>query len=109
MRIEFFEPPMCCSTGICGPSVDERLVRLQENIETLKSKYEGIEIYRYMISQQPLKFRVNKEVYTIVQEQGRKSLPITAFNRKVISVGEYPTLEELEKLIKESGNEQSED
>lgn len=108
MMIEFFDPPMCCSTGICGPSVDERLVRLQENIETLKKNYEDIEIYRYMISQQPLKFRVNREVYAIVQEQGRKSLPITTFNRKVIKVGEYPSLEELEKLIKESGNEKDE-
>jgi hypothetical protein len=109
MRIEFFEPPMCCSTGICGPSVDERLIRLQENIETLKSKYADLEIYRYMISQQPLKFRVNKEVYAIVQEQGRKALPITAFNRKVIKAGDYPSLEDLEKLIEESRNEKGED
>lgn len=108
MLIELFEPPMCCATGICGPSVDERLVRLQENIQLLKDKYPGIEIYRYQISQQPLKFRVNKEVYSIVQEQGRKALPIAAFNRKVIKVGDYPTLEEMEKLIEESRNDQGE-
>lgn len=108
MIIEFFEPPMCCATGICGPSVDERLIRLQENIQLLKAKYEGLEIYRYQISQQPLKFRVNREVYSIVQEQGRKALPIATFNRKIVKVGDYPSLEEMVKLIEESGNEQSE-
>lgn len=99
MKIEFYEPPMCCSTGICGPSVDERLIRLKENIDTLKNKYEDLEIYRYMISQQPLKFRVNREVYSIVSEQGKKSLPIAAINGKVFKVGDYPSLEEMEKLI----------
>ena len=37
MKIEIFEPTMCCSSGICGPSVDENLVKISENIEILKS------------------------------------------------------------------------
>jgi len=44
MKLEFFEPPMCCSTGICGPSVDETLVKLKENIDYLKKKYNGLGI-----------------------------------------------------------------
>ena len=36
MKIEIFEPTMCCSSGICGPSVDENLVRINEDIELLK-------------------------------------------------------------------------
>lgn len=38
MKIEFFEPPMCCPTGLCGPSPDEKIVKLNENIEILKKK-----------------------------------------------------------------------
>lgn len=97
MKVEFFDPPMCCSTGICGPSVDERLVKVSENIETLKKR--GIEVERYMISQQPLKFRDNQEVYQLVKEKGKEVLPVTAVNGKVIKYGEYPTLEEIEKAL----------
>ena len=27
-KIEIFDPAMCCSTGICGPSVNENLLRV---------------------------------------------------------------------------------
>ena len=80
MRIEFFEPPMCCSTGLCGPTVDETLVRLNEDIGKLKQKFPGIIIERYMITQQPLKFRNNNEVYRLVKVNGRDVLPITTVN-----------------------------
>ncbi|PIW00617.1 MAG: hypothetical protein CO108_11440 [Deltaproteobacteria bacterium CG_4_9_14_3_um_filter_63_12] len=26
MKIEVYDPPMCCSTGICGPSVKPELI-----------------------------------------------------------------------------------
>lgn len=99
MKIEFFEPPMCCSTGLCGPSPDERLVKLGENIEFLKKKYPGITIERYMISQQPLKFKENEEVFNLVKRNGKNILPITTVNEKVIKTHDYATLEEMEAEI----------
>ena len=30
MKLEIFEPSMCCSTGVCGPSPDDELIKLQE-------------------------------------------------------------------------------
>lgn len=101
IKVEFFEPPMCCSTGICGPSVDESLVRISENIQFLKKKYANIEIGRYQISQQPVKFRENPEVYELVKVHSRKVLPITTVNGKVVRTHKYPTLEELEAKIGE--------
>lgn len=99
MKIEFFEPPMCCPTGLCGPSPDEKLIRLSQNIEYLKNRYPGIEIERYMITTHPMKFRENEDIYKLVKDNGRKILPITAYNGDVIKSGEYPTLEEMEKRI----------
>jgi phage shock protein A len=99
IRVEFYEPPMCCPTGVCGPSVDDKLVRVQENVDSLKKKYQDALIERYQISQQPAKFKENEEVYKIVKEQGKTSLPITTVNGKVVKVGEYPTLEEIEARI----------
>lgn len=105
MKIEFFEPPMCCATGVCGPSVDERLVKLCENIELLKGKYENLEIQRYMISQQPLKFKENEAVFKVVKEKGRNVLPITTFNGEIIKIEDYPSLEEMIKVIEGEKNE----
>ncbi|WP_432663120.1 arsenite efflux transporter metallochaperone ArsD [Wukongibacter baidiensis] len=99
MKIEFFEPPMCCPTGVCGPSVDEKLVKLMENIEHLKKKYEDIQIERYMITQQPMKFKENEKVYKLVKDNGKKVLPVTTVNGEVIKANEYPTLEEMEKSL----------
>lgn len=101
MIIEFYDPPMCCSTGLCGPSVDQRLVKLSENIEYLKKKYNNCQIERYMITQQPLKFKENASVFEIVKKEGRSILPITTLDGNIIKVGEYPTLEELEEKINE--------
>jgi hypothetical protein len=99
VKIEFFEPPMCCPTGICGPSVDERLVKLNENIGILKKKYNNIQVERYMITQQPMKFRENEDIYKLIKEKGRKILPITTINGKIFKTEDYPTLEEMEKSI----------
>lgn len=99
MVIEFYEPPMCCSSGCCGPSVDEKLVELNRNIESLRKKYPGIMIYRYMISQQPNVFRANNQVYRTLQDKGRKALPITTINGNIIKTHKYPSLREIEEKI----------
>lgn len=31
--IEIFEPALCCSTGVCGPEVDESLVRFAADVD----------------------------------------------------------------------------
>jgi hypothetical protein len=100
MKIEFYEPPMCCSTGLCGPSVDESLVKLNENIERIKKEHPEVEVARYMITQQPLKFRENEEVYGLVRDIGKSILPITTVDGNVIATQGYPSWEELEKQIR---------
>ncbi len=99
MKIQIYDPPMCCSTGVCGPSVDEKLVKLNENLEHLKKKYPEVIVERYMINQQPLKFRENDSVYNLIKEKGKDVLPITTVNGKVIRHSQYPTLEEIEENL----------
>jgi hypothetical protein len=43
MRIEVYDPAMCCSTGVCGPSVDPQLVRFSADLEWLKSQGVSVE------------------------------------------------------------------
>jgi hypothetical protein len=95
MKVEFFEPPMCCSTGLCGPAPDKTLVQLGQDISKLKEKFPEIVVERYMITQQPLKFRDNEEVYKLVKEKSKEILPITTLNGRVIKTNKYPTLDEI--------------
>ena len=36
-QLDVFDPPMCCSTGICGADVDSDLVRFAADLEWLKN------------------------------------------------------------------------
>lgn len=101
MKIEIYDPAMCCTSGVCGTSIDENLVKINENIEMLEAKYIELQVYRYMISQQPLKFKENKDVYNLIKQNGGEALPITTLNGKVIKYGEYPSLEEMLNAIDE--------
>lgn len=95
MEVIIYDPSMCCSTGLCGPSVDEKLVKINEDIQTLKEKFPGIEINRYMISTQPLKFARNRKVLGLVKSEGSSILPITTVNGEIIKTKEYPSYEEM--------------
>ncbi|NBG87182.1 arsenite efflux transporter metallochaperone ArsD [Isachenkonia alkalipeptolytica] len=99
MKIQVYDPPMCCSTGICGPSVDDKLVRFNENLKKIENKHPDTAVERYMITQQPLKFRENQEVFKLVKEKGREILPITTVNDKIIKYGDYPDIEEIENAL----------
>lgn len=35
-QIEIFDPALCFPTGVCGPSVDSKLVQAAADIEALK-------------------------------------------------------------------------
>ena len=36
--IEIFDPPMCCPTGLCGPTLDQTLLDVSEMILALQSE-----------------------------------------------------------------------
>jgi hypothetical protein len=99
MKLEFFEKSMCCSSGVCGPSVDDSLVRVQENIEYLKNKYSDLEVKRYQPQTHGMAFMTAREVQKLVKAEKMKVLPIVTVNGVIIKKGEYPTLEEIEKAL----------
>jgi len=97
LKIEIFDPPMCCPTGICGPTVDQALINLNEMIASLQK--EGIQIDRYQMTSNPHAFLNNPEVMKLVQEKQMTALPITVISNKVIKSGAYPTLEEINLFL----------
>ena len=91
--IEFFDPPMCCPTGICGPTIDQALLDLNEMILALQN--ENFLVARYQMTTHPNAFLSNSEVMKLVREQQIAALPITVVQGKVIKTGTYPTLTEI--------------
>lgn len=87
--IEIFDPAMCCSTGVCGPSVDKNLLRIATLIDALKNM--GIEVRRHNLSSEPQAFIHNEKVKHLLQEKGADVLPITLVDGEIAVTGEYPS------------------
>ena len=43
--LQVFDPPMCCSTGACGPNVNPALTQFAADIDWLKSQ--GVRVERF--------------------------------------------------------------
>ncbi len=94
VRIELFDPPMCCPGGMCGPVVDPALLDVSEAIIRLKNEH-GVGVERYLLQQQGRKFMENSEVLALLQEHGTDILPITVVNGRVMKMREFPRYAEL--------------
>lgn len=92
-RLEVFDPPMCCSTGVCGPNVDPKLVRFAADVDWLKSK--GVEVNRTNLAQDPGAFVHNLALKEALNSYGMKCLPLLILDGQIIATGGYPSREEL--------------
>ena len=92
-QIEVFDPPMCCSSGVCGPSVDPNLAAFAADVEWLTAQ--GVTVARYNLSQDPQPFVSNTRVLDLMQREGTACLPIVLVNGEEVGHGAYPRREEL--------------
>ncbi|HWR50390.1 MAG TPA: arsenite efflux transporter metallochaperone ArsD [Bryobacteraceae bacterium] len=95
-KVEVFDPPMCCSTGVCGPNVDPRLVKFASDLHWLANQRVAVE--RYNLAQQPHAFAASEIVRAALQKYGNECLPLILLNGAIISKGCYPTRDELAHL-----------
>lgn len=95
-RVEVFDPPMCCSTGVCGPKVDPALVKFAADLHWLANQRIAVE--RYNLAQQPQAFAANALVKTALHDHGNDCLPLILLDGSIISEGRYPSREELARL-----------
>ncbi len=95
--MQVFDPAMCCSTGVCGPSVDPTLTRFAADLEWLKSK--GVEVERFNLAQQLGAFTANERVKQALHSQGTKSLPMILLDGHVVASGGYPSRADLARFV----------
>lgn len=92
-KVEIFDPAMCCSTGVCGPSIDPELTRVAAALYSLEKK--GFDITRYQLTNNPDKFVENGEVNNALHENGTDALPVILVDGEIVKLGSYPTNDEL--------------
>ena len=91
--IEVYDPAMCCSTGVCGPDVDDEIVDFANDVKWLKTQ--GVEVKRYNLGQEPEQFKMCVPVLTRLQKEGADVLPIILVNGEMVSEGRYPDRKQL--------------
>lgn len=96
-KIEIFDPAMCCSTGVCGPSIDPNLMRIATLVNSLKEN--GFDVSRHGLSDEPQAFITNKTISDLLQAEGADILPITLIDGSVAKTKTYPTNDEVSEWL----------
>jgi hypothetical protein len=93
--IRVFDPAMCCSTGVCGPSVDAELARFAADVDWLRKQ--GVSVERFNLAQQPAAFAETPAVKAAL-ERGTSVLPLVLVDDRIAVEGAYPSREALAAL-----------
>jgi len=95
-KLQVYDPPMCCSTGVCGPNVDPILPRFTADLHWLANQ--GVAVERYNLAQYPQAFAANAAVRSALSAEGNECLPLIVVNGVIVSRARYPLREELARL-----------
>jgi len=100
IKVEIFDPPMCCPTGMCGPTIDPVLIEIHETLCRIKDEYDGLaEVTRHLFGSDTKSFLSNPGVLSLIREKGPDVLPITTINGEIIKSGSYPSYQEIKNLL----------
>lgn len=91
--VKVFDPAMCCSSGVCGPSVDPQLVRFAADLDWLSG--EGVSVERFNLAQQPDAFVAHDQVTEALRERGDEALPLIIVDGRTVIEGAYPSRDQL--------------
>lgn len=104
-RLDIYDPAMCCSTGVCGPTVDPVLVRFAADVKWLQEQ--GAEVQRFNLSQSPAAFVENELVKAALTEKGEAALPFLLVDGQVLASGHYPERDQLSEALGVKSGENS--
>jgi hypothetical protein len=104
--LQIYDPPMCCSTGLCGTEIDPVLVSFAALLTQLSQK--GVKVERYNLGQQPMAFVQNPAVKSLLDKEGLAVLPLIFVDGEVYLKGRYLTETERETLARVVPDERAE-
>jgi len=88
-KLEIYDPPMCCSTGVCGPAVDPKLAQFAADLEWLAQQ--GVSVQRFGLAQQPEAYAANELVRQSLSQSGQACLPLILTDGQIATQGIYPS------------------
>jgi len=91
--LRVYDPPQCCSTGVCGPDPDPALARFAADLKAVEAT--GASVRRFNLAHEPEAFLSEPLVTTVVNTIGTVALPLIVAGGRVASVGRYPSRDEL--------------
>lgn len=94
--LEVFDPAMCCSTGVCGVTVDPVLAQFAADLNWVTEQ--GVTVVRHNLGQEPQAFAANPAVVKEM-ETGMDRLPILVIDGAVASTGLYPSRAQLAQKL----------
>lgn len=92
-KLSVYDPPMCCSSGVCGPDEDDELAQFASTLDWLQKN--GIDVARYNLGHQPGDFASNEMVKGLLDSDGMDCLPLVVVDGEVFRKGGYPSRDEL--------------
>jgi hypothetical protein len=99
-QVELYEGAMCCETGVCGPSIDEQLLAIREDLRWAEAQ--GASVARHNLTSDPDAFVANPKVTGLMQAFGEKALPVLVIDGEIRAHGHYPSRDELASLLADS-------
>ena len=78
--IRVFDPAMCCSSGVCGPSIDPELARFAADVAWLQQQ--GVAVERFNLAQQPGAFAATPPVQAALA-RGTDVLPLILVDDRI--------------------------
>jgi hypothetical protein len=96
-RITVYDPPMCCSSGACGPDPDPELVRFARDLAWLQ--HHDVEVERYNLAQEPKAFVENPAVLASLNAENTACLPLVLIDGEIVARATYPTRARLLELL----------
>ncbi len=95
VTLRVFDPAMCCSTGVCGPSINAELTRFAADVQWLRKQ--GVTVERFNLAQQPAAFAATPAVQEALT-RGTQVLPLVLVGERIVVEGSYPSRETLAAL-----------
>jgi len=96
-KIQVFDPALCCSSGVCGSDVDQKLIDFSADVDW--AKQHGADIERFNLARQPMVFAENAAVKGLLERSGESVLPITLVDGEVAFAGRYPSRDDLARWL----------
>lgn len=91
--LSVYDPPQCCSTGVCGPDQDDTMAQFAAALDWLRQQ--GAQVDRYNLGHQPGAFATNPLIKSTLESDGVDCLPLIVVDGKIAKKGGYMSRDEM--------------